>query len=123
MGMRMPRMIFRVGVFLLGACLVALAAQAQAPGPRCAGPPSAPASAGRAPAREPTLKDFEQILQRQPRGAHDYYDHGVLRERMGQHASAILDYTQAIGLDPCLAQAYERRGAAYASLGEFARAL
>jgi len=108
---------------LLGTCLVAGAARAQLAQIRCAGPPSAPVAAARAPGREPTVKDYEQILQRQPRNAHDYYDHGVLHERMGQHTSAILDYTQAIGIEPCLAQAYERRGAAYASLGQFERAL
>ena len=60
------------GALPLAACLVALAAQAQAPAARCAGPPSAPVTAGGAPAREPTIKDYEQILKRQPRSARDY---------------------------------------------------
>ncbi len=53
---------------LLGACLVAAAARAQLPAQRCGGPPSAPVAGS----REPTVKDYEQILLRQPRNAHDY---------------------------------------------------
>jgi len=92
------------GALFLAACLVALAAQAQAPAARCAGRLRRRDRRG-APAREPTIKDYEQILKRQPRSARDYYDHGVLHERMGQHTSALLDYSQAIAQDPCLAQA------------------
>src|SRR5512133_1664354 len=108
MGSRILRMIIRTALgrtLLLGACVAAGGVQAQAPAARCAGPPSAPVVAGRASAREPTVRDYEQLLLRAPRSARDHYDHGVLHERMGQHTSAILDYTQAIALDPCLAQA------------------
>src|SRR5512143_1920399 len=103
---RMNSRLDFAGTLLLVAGLGTGAAQAQTPVSPCTGPPSAPVAAGGAPAREPTVKDYEQILQRQPRNAREYYDHGVLHERMDQYTSAILDYSRAIALDPCLAQAY-----------------
>jgi tetratricopeptide (TPR) repeat protein len=42
----------------------------------------------------------------------------VSRAEIGEHQTAIADYTQAIALDPQFALAYHNRGLSYESLGD-----
>ena len=50
--------------------------------------------------------------------AEKIYDSGVRMQRQGRLDEAVTRYTQAIAIDPTLAQAYSNRGSTYLNLGE-----
>ena len=52
-----------------------------------------------------------------------YYDRGLLKERKGDLAGALRDYSHVIGLDPEHAQAYNNRGVLCNRLGDSAGAM
>ena len=49
----------------------------------------------------------------------DYFNRGVSYKNLGNHSSAIRDYTEAIRLNPKHAAAYNNRGVLYALLGNY----
>lgn len=55
--------------------------------------------------------------------ARKHYNAGVELGSQGKMKEAIAEYTEAIGLDPRLAEAYNNRGSAYLNLGQHQRAI
>ena len=55
--------------------------------------------------------------------AETVYAAGVRMQRQGRLDEAVTHYTQAIAIDPTLAQAYSNRGSTYLNLGEPEKAI
>ena len=52
----------------------------------------------------------------------DHITRGNNYRDLGEFAKAIVEYTQAINLDPKNASAYRRRGITYGNLGQYEKA-
>jgi len=72
-----------------------------------------------------TIRDFENGVTKQtkPETAVRFLDLGMMYARLGEHNEAILNFTEAIGLDPNFAVAYYNRGLAYFNKGDYDRAI
>lgn len=51
-----------------------------------------------------------------------YSNHGLLKERLGDHSAAIADLAKALDFDSAHGTAYDNRGLSYASLGKYTQA-
>lgn len=63
------------------------------------------------------------LIDRNPEGATDYNNRGLVHFQQGQLQAALDDYTQAIKLNPRLASAYNNRANYYAAQGNLAEAI
>ncbi len=71
-------------------------------------------------------REQEGEARRERQGQLTPWDHirrGNRHYHAGEYEDAIAEYTQAIALDPKLAEAYNNRGLAYADLGKYAEAI
>ncbi|MBK9329090.1 MAG: tetratricopeptide repeat protein [Sphingobacteriales bacterium] len=51
-----------------------------------------------------------------------YFNRGVVKEKIGDHESAILDFNKAIEYNPTLGEAYFKRGLAKDNMGDYSGA-
>jgi tetratricopeptide (TPR) repeat protein len=63
------------------------------------------------------------LIDRNPEGATDYNNRGLVHFQQGQLESALEDYNQAIKLNPKLASAYNNRANYHAAQGDLAEAI
>lgn len=63
------------------------------------------------------MESASHIIEVDPK-AEAYYQRGLSRQRLGDRAEAIIDYSAAIKLNEELASAYYHRGIVYAELGD-----
>ena len=64
-----------------------------------------------------------RLISRNPTGAFDYNNRGLIYFQSGQAEKAIADYNKALQLNPELDSAYNNRANYYASFGQLAEAL
>ncbi|MDR1325554.1 MAG: tetratricopeptide repeat protein, partial [Treponema sp.] len=76
-------------------------------------------------ARKPAAKadSYGESGTSAPKTAGAFLDRGIALASQGEYESAIVDYTQAIRLDPNYALAYYNRGVAYHNKGDYDRAI
>lgn len=63
------------------------------------------------------MENASHVIEVDPK-AEAYYQRGLSRQRLGDRAEAIIDYSAAIKLNEELASAYYHRGVVYAELGD-----
>ncbi|MBN8910883.1 MAG: tetratricopeptide repeat protein [Hyphomicrobium sp.] len=69
------------------------------------------------------LADYNAAFAREPDNSYVLFNRGFLRGKRQEYREAIADFTRVIERDPNDGDAYRLRAAAYASLGEMAKAL
>lgn len=79
---------------------------------------------------DPSSKEIQELIQRDPRPWFDYLRPGTANLERGKtylqkddNDRALADFTKAIELDPEGANAYNQRGIAYGNKGDFDRAI
>jgi len=70
-----------------------------------------------------TIRDLDQAIRLDPKGAPAYYIRGVAYRMQGDYDRAIRDFDSAIRLDPKDGSSYRDRGNAYAGKGDNDRAV
>jgi tetratricopeptide (TPR) repeat protein len=63
------------------------------------------------------MESASHVIEVDPK-AEAYYQRGLSRQRLGDRAEAIIDYTAALNLNGEYAAAYYHRGVVYAELGD-----
>jgi tetratricopeptide (TPR) repeat protein len=76
----------------------------------------------RIPDHSRALAEFRNLIRRQPRNAHAWYNSATIRLQMKQFHKAIEEYTEALRIEPNLAEAYFNRGLTLLYLGEETKA-
>jgi len=69
------------------------------------------------------LVDYDAAFAREPNNTYVLFNRGFLRGKRKEYREAIADFTRVIERDPNDGDAYRMRAAAYASLGDMAKAL
>jgi tetratricopeptide (TPR) repeat protein len=76
----------------------------------------------RIPDHSRALAEFRNLIRRQPNNAYAWYNAATIRLQMKQFHKAIEDYTEALLIEPKLAEAYFNRGLTLLYLGAGANA-
>jgi tetratricopeptide (TPR) repeat protein len=69
------------------------------------------------------IAGLTRLIERNPDGAKDYNNRGLVYLQAGQPDAALADYNQALALDPKLASVYNNRANYYAATGQLTAAI
>ncbi len=69
------------------------------------------------------LKNFEAVVEADPRNPHSYDARGSVYTALGDYTHALDDYNKAVELDSSFAQSYYNRGRVFSMLKEYDQAL
>jgi Flp pilus assembly protein TadD len=64
------------------------------------------------------LRAYDRLITMAPTDARAWCDRGITRSRLGDHAGAIADLSEAIRLDERQVNAYAARSYAHAAIGD-----
>jgi tetratricopeptide (TPR) repeat protein len=67
---------------------------------------------------EASLRDYDEVISRDPEYSEYYFDRAAVRRAVGMHEEAIDDYTTAIRLSPPFYEAHFNRAELFAETGE-----